>query len=760
MSRSKRIKRRTRRRVNWFFIFLVTLFTFTFKSTYFDIEPTIFINALVFKSQFMPSITPTPIDVDVELSKVEDLLEKGQLLLAKDKLDRLIAKGVTGGRLHLLLGTLYDKMSREYREKSISEFRMSALYKDTKDEALYELGKMYFANRAYKDAQAVFTKIESIYKNDPLFLKYLGMTYMEEGEYIKGKKVLERALKLAPKDEEIKGYLAKVKMLSPPSPTPTQKVIVKRSPTPSSVSFEKKVISSYFNMGREYNGDIFVVSEDISLKVSSDGSYKESIHRVILIKNPKVLKEGIRFRYNKKYVSFSLFLLKGFKRNGKEIPEDKFDYVIKTDREENGVSYEDAIISLDTEESIILEYRFEVNVKSVVHGKFQCLFPNTSYPVKDRRLEFLIPQGLSFNIYPREGVQIEDRKDYKRVLFSNPSDMVVLNNFTTWMDVWEYGTTLLKDLNISLDDIENSPEAIYNKIVSYYDILEREDMYLLFIDSFSNSLEKNKGNLLLSIFLYKKYIKNNFKVKRAISGPTSKIGFPFFGSNIKVLLFFSENNIYIEPYPFLVFGVIEPDIAKVYFIDSEKRMTVPPISYNKNIKEDYLKCSLSKLDSVELISYTQGLFDFFYRGILYHKSHILDPNIWFLAPTLTIYKVEPSDINRLDVPFQAVVKVSLNNNLSNMKFLPPYIYPVSVCNFPFILKRRIEIFLGKYRAKEIPNDIIINKEGFIYKAKFSLSSDKEKVSIDNTFILKNKQFLSEMEEVKKMLSESYILLNK
>ncbi len=760
MPRSRRIKRKTRKRINWFFVFLVILFTFTFKPTSFDIEPTIFINTLVFKPQSVPSLISAPIDVDVELSKVEDLLEKGQLLLAKDKLDRLIAKGVTGGRLHLLLGMLYDKMSKEYREKSISEFRMSALYKDTKDEALYELGKVYFANRAYGNAKAVFTKIENTYKNDPVFLKYLGMTYVEEGEYTKGKKILERALKLAPKDEEIKRYLTRIKILTSPSPSPTKKMVVERSSIPSSLFFEKKVISSYFDMEKEYEGDIFVVSEDISVKVSLDGSYKETVHRVVFVKNPKILKEGIKFRYNKKYVNFSLFLLKGFKRDGKEIPEDKFDYIIKTDREENGVSYEDAIISLDTKEPIILEYRLEVNVKPVVHGKFQFLFTNPSYPIKNRRIEFLIPQGLSFNIYPKNNVQIEDKEDYKRVLFSNPSDMIILNNFTTWIDVWKYGSTLLKDINISLGDIENSPEAIYNKIVSYYNILEREDMYLLFIDSFYNSLKKDEGNLLLSIFLYEKYVEHKFKVKRAILEPSSKIGFPLFEPNIKSLLFFPEDNIYLEPCPLLIFGIIEPNIEKVYLIDSGEIVKLPLLSYNRNIKEDYLKLSLSNLDTVRLISYTQGLFDFFYRGILYRKNQILNPNIWFLEPDLAIYKVEPSDINRLDIPFQAVVKVSLNKNLNNMKFSPPYIYPVSVCNFPFILKRRMEIFLGEYRIKEIPNDIIIDKKGFIYKVKFSLSSDNKKIFIENTFILKDRQLLSKIAELKKILSKSYIFLNK
>ncbi len=763
MARSKRIKRRARKRINWFFIFLVILFTFTFKSTSFDTEPTIFINSFVFKSQPIPSFSPTPINVDVEFSEIEKMLENGQLLLAKDKLDRLMARGVAGGRLHFLLGILYDRMSKEYTEKAISEFRMSSLYKSTKNEALYELGKLYFMERLYKDALEVFTKIKDNYERDPLFLKYLGISYIELGKYKKGKKVLEEAIKLAPKDEEMKEYLGRIKMPIPPSPTPTVEPIAELSPSPSLLQFGKKLVTSYFEMGTKYNKDIFIVSEDISFFLSLDGSYKESVHRILVVKNPDILRKGIRFRYNKKYVTFSLFLLRGFSKDGEEIPEDKFDYIIETHKEKDGISYEDAIISFDAKGPIVFEYRAEVRVKPVIHGKFQFLFSTPNYPIKKRKIEFSIPQGLSFNVYPKDNLHIKDEKDYKKVLFNNSSNMILLNNFTTWKDVWDYGESILKNKKISFSKVKKDPENIYNNIVPYYyETLEKKDAYFLFKDPIYSPLQGEEGNLLLTILLFEVYNRNGFKVEPAILESDPKISFPFFSPSTKSLLFLDERKIYIEPYPFLVFGVLEPNIMgkKVYLLNTEKSLRLPFVVYNKNTKEDYLKVSLSSLDSIELISYTQGLFDFFYRNILYHKRSISHPTLWFLAPDLSIYKTEPSDIKRLDVPFQVVLGIALKKRGDDSKFLPPYIYPTDLCRFPFIIKRRIEISLDDYRVKEIPDDIIVNREGFSYEIKFSLSSNKKKIFIINTFILKNYKGLSQIGKIKEAISKAYILLSK
>ncbi len=738
MARSKRVKRRRKKSPNWFFLFLILLFTLTFKPTVFDIETTIFLNSLLTtrETHILPS--PTPLDIEKEYSQIEDFLERGELLMAKDRLDRLLARGVTGGKIHFYLGILYSRMAREYKEKALSELRMSSLYKGTEFISLYELGKLYFEDGNYKKVIELFSKIKSHYKDDPIFLKYLGISYFKLGKYEEAKEILLSASNIAPKDEEISAYLAELKRSLKPSPTPSitpQKV--KSLSSLNIFELDKETLEEYFDKAREYGEKgMYGITEKINIQLFSDGGYEETIHRILIIEDPRILKEGLQFKYNKKYVSFSLYLLKGIEKDGKRLEADDFDYL----KEESIFPYENAEISYDAQRPILVEYEIEIKQKSLKDKKFQIVVLPLDYPVEERDITLSIPQGISFNIYPKDKVKIKDEETHKIVYFKNVTKKpIILNNFTTWEDVIDYGKVFLPTEKEETKGVkEEAPSEIYNTYIPrLYKEINNRFPFVLFQDPNWRIPEEN-GNLFVVLFLADLYEKSGIKGEIGILKDSHKMGFPLLDSCIKGVIYLFNEKTYIEPFPYLPFGVLNPEDEgkKVFLVSSNKESILPFSTFEANLREDYIKFSISQLEKGEMISYTKGACDAFYRKILYVRGDLLDPKIWSFGSGLRILNIEPSDAKRLDIPFQIMAKLDLRNKVKNEILLPPYIIGYGTWNFPFKIKRRIEISFGNYIPDKMPDTFLIERRDLSYRIEFSLSPDKKKLLIDNIYIAK------------------------
>lgn len=764
MVRSKRYERRVKRGLNWVLIMLTLLFVFTFHPNIFDTNINFFLNDFLFEKQQMPVSTPIVEDVDAELKKIEDLLDKGELLIAKDKINRLLSQGISGGKIHFLLGLFYKKMSQEYQEKTISEFRISALYNETQALSCYELGKVYFSKGDYKEALDAFLKVRQKFSDDPIFLKYLGITYFKLGKYEKSKEFLSSALKIARKDEEVIAYLEKISnMVEAKKATPVPSAIKTEISWTSSSGkplLSSKNLDTYLEKVKDFDGDLYVIYENITYKVLPKGGFKEDIYRIIYIKNPVLLKDGIKFKYNKRIISFSLYTLYGIKESKEEIPADKFDYYIKSIGDNN----EEVVISFNTREPIFLVYNVELTGKSIIKDKFQFSLRHPIYPFDDININFLISQGIGFNVYPKKNMKVEIVDNYKKISFKfknisyNSFPLIVINNFTTYKDVYNYLEVLLANYgqenpNISDKDDE---ETIYNKIIDqYFDNFKDNGLYLfkdhIYGDTFLGD------NLKSNIFLVK-ILSDLYREKGLLDDigilleKPSNIGFPYiFSANWIIRL--KQKGLLLEPYPYVAFGSVLPDDIgkKVYFINSLEETYLTEKDYYKNLKEDYVKININNLENIGIISYNKGLFDTYYRQKFYYKEDFIkSPNCWLFNKNLSLLYIDSSNIRKLNIPFQASIKADARALLKDGKLYVPYIYLPKSILFPFTVKRRVDINLEDYNLKDIPPSISIQKEGVLYTVKYSFKKETNRLTIENTYVLQDIKNALKFEDLKRM----------
>ncbi len=730
---------------------MVLLFTLTFKTTYFDTLPTLYLNEVLFK---IPQSIPTPsivhtVDINKELKAIEELIGKGELLVAKDKLERLLASGITGRKIHFLLGLLYEKMAAEYMEKAKAEFRMSVLYKGNEASSFYELGKIYFNDRDYQKAIENFLKAELSYKDDPVFLKYLGISYLELGEFDKAKKIFSRVKKLAPKDEEVKTYLSIIaKFSAPPTPTSTPTF------TPVSKEIEaKNKIASYFDNMDNYKDRIEIISEKILCTLSTQGDYVETVHRLLFVKDPSLLQEGLKFAYDRRYVEFSLYLLNGVTKDKKQLGEKDFDYFVEEEKTETGILYENAVIRSNIGKPILLEYKFVVKVKTPEDGKFHIFIPSPRYPTEHRAIDVLIPQGVSFNIYPKYKVNIEDNERYKRIsLKKDPNLSLTINNFIDWKDLYTYLARWMGDIykDFSLDNT-SSLEGVYNTFISScYNSPKR--FLFLFSDHALTPLYIY-DNLLFSIALFDIYKKKGMDVDLGFIDNEESVKFPSFDPGLKGVLFLDSNK-FLEPNPFTPFGTILPeDIGKdAFFITRGESLKLSCPSFGENVREDYVKINLEKPESAEVVFYMRGLYDLYYRRMLYNHTDVSVPELWFFDKRASISHIETSDIKRLDIPLQIAMKVDLKQLIEGSSFHPPYILPYREPGFPYTVRRRIEVNMGDYTLSEVPQEFFIENDEILYRLDFSYNKDIKKLIIENRYISKTKGAYVQERDLSKVMN--------
>ncbi len=765
MARSRRSKRRIKKGFNWFLFFLILLFVLTFKTSSFDILPPLYINDIIFK---VPEVTPTPtyIPLESELSHIEKLLEKGELLSAKDRLDRLSARGIRGGKIHYLYGILYEKMASEYREKALSEFRIGILYKGPDIQAHYELGKIYFSQRSFKEALDEFLKVKDFYKEDPVFLKYLGISYLEIGDYKNAEEVLKKTKKLAPKDEEVNNYIKRLETLLRPviqiTKTPTSLVKIESTPLSATgsrnIKLTKDQIFKYFEKYGNIKGSVHVIYQNITYKVFQDGSYKEKIYRLTFVKDPAVLQKGIEFAYNKKFTKFALYELKGFTKNGEEIDENEFNYEIEEHNTKEGL--EKAIISYSASSPIILLYELEISFKSVLKDKFQIfVFPlSDSFTQEDIR--FIFPQDMSFNIYPKDRVKIKDENGYKEIYFDNTEIPIIINNFLSWTDVYDYINAMCNHKSFEYNN-KKDPQSLYNTFFSYYKEKAPESVCSLFIDPIYKQEKIKIENFLDAIALFDIY--KNYKIQSDLGFIFKEIGFPYMSFSLKGIVYLKNEDVFIEPYPFLPYGFVLPEDTGKYavFIGTEKKVKIPNNDDTQNIQEDYIKIRLDKeVDNLDAIFYSKGLCDYFYRKMFYENSNLKDPKIWFFASDISFSKMDSSEIKRLDIPIQVALKGNLPINFDKGKFLPPYILPSIKPAFPFTIKRRIEIDKEDYTITKVPGSISLNKGENIYKIMYNINENTHKLVITNIYICKSIKDSFDINKLTEKVKNAYIEFSK